>query len=114
MIAPIENVINAEPINALRVGLRNQGSRKISGLRQRINPTQPKRGMVAALTEGMKIDENPRIAAAMKRIAIKKDPIGRESLEAGGLFPIGVSDVDSYGFMRYPVSSIEAVPALPI
>ena len=36
----------------------------------------------------------------MKRIAIKKGPIGRESLKAGGPFPIDVSGGDSYGFMR--------------
>jgi hypothetical protein len=48
----------------------------------------------------MKIDENPRSAAVMKRIAIEKGPIGRESLKAGGPFPIDVSGGDSYGFMR--------------
>ena len=104
----MENVINAEPINALRVGLRNQGSRKINGLRQRINPIQPNRGMVAARTEGMKIDENPRSEAAMKRTATKKGPIGCESLEADRPLPIWVSGGDSYGFMSLRVTTMFA------
>lgn len=55
--------MNEAAINAGLAGAASQASRKISGLRQRIKPIQPKRGLVNSPIAGTTVESTPIIAA---------------------------------------------------
>ena len=98
LITPIANAMNAEAIKALRFGRQNHGRRKINGLRHKIKPTQPNRGIVTARTEGMNVEIKPTITAITRRIAMKNGPIDRE--RESRLPSKSCVEGALYGFMR--------------